>query len=203
MLNKFLCSMLAVIFVIILLSIALLLFGPDLSTTLKWLGYESLLLLRQPEAVNDVSDKFLIAQMLTSGALVTLDQFLVLNQSFYQTIITFLIFLNGLFAFVSFTFIRATASEKVNKEISDKLKEIDKDIEIKLNIYIKTQNFSHLVKNSSVSQLSYFNDQISKHEEAIISANESITMIENNVSKLDLADEIEYLKQEIHLLKNK
>ncbi len=180
----------------------LMLFGPDLSTVLKWLGYESLLLLRQPKAISGLAETYLIGEMLTSGALVTLDQFLVLNQSFYQTVITFLIFLNGLFAIVSFTFIRATASEKVSQEISDKLKEIDKNIENKLNDYIQTQRFNLLVKDASKDKLEYIEKQLGRSEEMVLNTEDKMLVIEQSLSKLDLSDEIEYLKQELASLKH-
>ncbi|WP_290705320.1 hypothetical protein [Amphritea sp.] len=84
-------------------------------TFLEYTGLSESYILKDPAYVNGPWVNFAIREMLESGTLISLDDLWSFQSSFYQTLITFLIAINGLIGILAFFVIKGASAEKAEE----------------------------------------------------------------------------------------
>jgi hypothetical protein len=126
---------------VLLMMIGMLVFFNFVSTPslLKYFGLEQALTLTDPKMISDPMTSHMIGELVKQGTLVSLDDVWSYQSSLYQTIITFLIAINGLLAALAIFYIKSSSNDKaieivhefvegkefrdfVNKKVKQKLK---------------------------------------------------------------------------------
>ncbi|WP_316677808.1 hypothetical protein [uncultured Tolumonas sp.] len=100
------------VFCIVLL--ALFVFLP-LPSFLSYLGYANSVTLANADNINDLPTSYMVSELVKSGTLISLKDVWSFQTSFYQTIIAFLIAINGLIAAISVIYIKSTSEEKAEE----------------------------------------------------------------------------------------
>lgn len=104
------------LFCIALLTLLVCLPSPSL---LSYLGYADSVALANADNINDPFTSHIVGELVKSGTLISLKDVWSFQTGFYQTIITFLIAINGLIAAISVIYIKSTSEEKA-EEITKK-----------------------------------------------------------------------------------
>lgn len=104
------------IFCITMLALLIYLPSPSL---LSYLGYADSVALANAKNINDPFTSHIIGELVKNGTLINLKDVWSFQTGFYQTIITFLIAINGLIAAISVIYIKSTSEEKA-EEITKK-----------------------------------------------------------------------------------
>lgn len=104
------------LFCIALLTLLVCLPSPSL---LSYLGYADSVVLANADNINDPFTSHIVGELVKSGTLISLKDVWSFQTGFYQTIITFLIAINGLIAAISVIYIKSTSEEKA-EEITKK-----------------------------------------------------------------------------------
>lgn len=104
------------LFCIVLLALLVCLPSPSL---LSYLGYADSVALANADNINDMFTSHIVGELVKSGTLISLKDVWSFQTGFYQTIITFLIAINGLIAAISVIYIKSTSEEKA-EEITKK-----------------------------------------------------------------------------------
>lgn len=104
------------LFCIVLLALLVCLPSPSL---LSYLGYADSVALANADNINDPFTSHIVGELVKSGTLISLKDVWSFQTGFYQTIITFLIAINGLIAAISVIYIKSTSEEKA-EEITKK-----------------------------------------------------------------------------------
>ncbi len=104
------------LFCIVLLALLVCLPSPSL---LSYLGYADAVALANADNINDPFTSHVVGELVKSGTLISLKDVWSFQTGFYQTIITFLIAINGLIAAISVIYIKSTSEEKA-EEITKK-----------------------------------------------------------------------------------
>lgn len=84
-------------------------------TFLKYTGLADSFILKDPPLASDAWTNYAISQMLQNGNLISLDDVWSFQSSFYQTLITFLIAINGLLGVLAFFVIRSSSDDKAEE----------------------------------------------------------------------------------------
>lgn len=100
------------VFCIVLL--ALLAFLP-IPSLLSYIGYADSIALANPDNIDEPFISYMVGQLVKNGTLISLNDVWSFQTSFYQTIITFLIAINGLIAAISVVYIKNASEEKVEE----------------------------------------------------------------------------------------
>lgn len=104
------------LFCIVLLTLLVCLPSPSL---LSYLGYADSVALANADNINDPFTSHIVGELVKNGTLISLEDVWSFQTGFYQTIITFLIAINGLIAAISVIYIKSTSEEKA-EEITKK-----------------------------------------------------------------------------------
>lgn len=104
------------LFCIVLLALLVCLPSPSL---LSYLGYADSVVLANANNINNPFTSHIVGELVKNGTLVSLKDVWSFQTGFYQTIITFLIAINGLIAAISVIYIKSTSEEKA-EEITKK-----------------------------------------------------------------------------------
>ena len=104
------------VFCIVLLGLLVFLPSPSLLT---YAGYADAVTVANANGINDPFTSHIVGELVKSGTLVSLQDVWSFQTSFYQTIITFLIAINGIIAAISVIYIKSTSEEKA-EEITKK-----------------------------------------------------------------------------------
>ncbi|WP_299009723.1 hypothetical protein [uncultured Shewanella sp.] len=99
------------IFCILLLSLVVYLPSPSLLT---YAGYADAVTVANVNGIDDPFTSHLVGELVKSGTLISLKDLWSFQTSFYQTIIIFLIAINGLIVGISVVYIKNTSDEKVD-----------------------------------------------------------------------------------------
>lgn len=162
--------------------LAILFFQPRVAF-LRHLGISDAFALVDPEQTLDSFSKDMVSELVKQGTLISLDDLWSYQTALYQTLISFLIAINGILAAVSIFYIRTSSLEKAEEtaktyidshEFKYKIQEsIDKkydqkyDLEksqlsdILADLEIKTSNLQKV--EDDVSRLTSDNDEIKRH----------------------------------------
>lgn len=100
------------VFCIGLLALLVYLPAPSL---LSYLGYTDSVALTNPDNIDEPFTSYMVGQLVKNGTLVDLKDVWSFQTGFYQTIITFLIAINGLIAAISVIYIKNTSEEKAEE----------------------------------------------------------------------------------------
>lgn len=84
-------------------------------TFLKYTNLADAVVLNYPDKVQDPHTLYTIGQLVTNGTLMSLDDLWSFQSSFYQTIITFLIAINGIIGALAFVFIKSSSNDKAQE----------------------------------------------------------------------------------------
>ncbi|MFM2476385.1 hypothetical protein [Celerinatantimonas sp. MCCC 1A17872] len=120
---------------VLLLLLALQFFSAP--SLLKYTGYAHSLVLANPHKYTDPVTIFHLGEMVENGTLLSLDDLWGFQSSFYQTIITLLIALNGIIAAFSFIFIKSSSNEKSIEAAENKVES-----------YVNSVSFRTLIDSS-------------------------------------------------------
>jgi hypothetical protein len=82
---------------------------------LSYLGYADAVALANADNINDSFTSHMVGELVKSGTLISLKDVWSFQTGFYQTIITFLIAINGLIAAMSVIYIKSTSEEKAEE----------------------------------------------------------------------------------------
>ncbi|EHA1204656.1 phosphohydrolase [Vibrio alginolyticus] len=176
------------LFCIVLLALLVCLPSPSL---LSYLGYADSVALANADNINDPFTSHIVGELVKNGTLISLKDIWSFQTGFYQTIITFLIAINGLIAAISVIYIKSTSEEKA-EEISKK--------------HMNSEHFNHLlnvkIENEAEVRLrivqSDLNSTASKFESVIETVQlletenqtlrQQIKVISGRVAKLDTSE---------------
>ncbi|TMX36845.1 phosphohydrolase [Vibrio sp. Hep-1b-8] len=176
------------IFSIIMLTLLVFLPSPSLLT---YLGYADAVALANATNINDPFTSHIVGELVKNGTLISLKDVWSFQTGFYQTIITFLIAINGLIAAFSVVYIKNSSDEKAeettkkymhsdsfNLVINDKIKE-------QANRKLKIVQTDFLDK---AERASYYIASVQNLEEENRSLRQQIKVISERVALLDTAD---------------
>ncbi|MGI2142754.1 hypothetical protein [Shewanella sp. AC91-MNA-CIBAN-0169] len=79
---------------------------------LKYTGFAESFLLKDPQAFTNRENLYALGEMVKAGTLLSVDDIWSFQSSFYQTIITVLIAVNGILAVFAFIFVKASSDDK-------------------------------------------------------------------------------------------
>ncbi len=88
---------------------------------LSYLGYSDILAVTDPALIKDHHTEHLIGRLVANGTLINLKEYWEFQAGFYETVITLLIFINGLLAAVAVVYIRSSSHEKAERIASEYL----------------------------------------------------------------------------------
>lgn len=94
--------------------LALLIYLPSPSL-LSYLGYADSVALANADNMKEPYTSYIVGELVKSGTLISLKDVWSFQTGFYQTIITFLIAINGLIAAISVIYIKSTSEEKAEE----------------------------------------------------------------------------------------
>lgn len=160
------------IFGIVILMLLVFLPSPSL---LSYLGYADSVAIANSDNINDPFTSHVIGELVKSGTLISLKDIWAFQTSFYQTIITFLIAINGLIAALSVIYIKTTSEEKA-EETTKKYMHSD-SFDVLLNQKVETK--SKLKLQALRSDFSSGLDSLAESTEAIRNSNERLELLEN------------------------
>ena len=165
------------IFCIALLSLFVFLPSPSL---LSYIGYADSVALANADSMKDPFTSYVVGELVKSGTLISLKDVWSFQTDFYQTIITFLIAINGLIAALSVIYIKSTSEEKA-EEISKK--------------HMRSQAFDLLVKEK-VGQ-----ESESTFRQAQRDFETSANKVNGSLDRLDLLEsENQTLRQQLKII---
>ncbi len=182
----------SLIFCIVLIALLICLPSPSL---LSYLGYADSVALANADNLNDPFTSHIVGELVKSGTLISLKDVWSFQTSFYQTIITFLIAINGLIAAISVIYIKSTSEEKA-EEITKKYMHSD-TFDHALNVKVEKEASLRLkiVQSDLTSTVSDFEGSVVTIEEALDrlalletenkNLRQQIKVISERVAKLD------------------
>lgn len=185
---------------------SIVLFIGSLAFILHWLNPSPLqyqkfaqqVTISDPEKITDPFTSHIIGELVKNGTLISLKDVWSFQSAFYQTIITFLIAINGLLAGLAVVYIRSSSHEKAEDAANSTV-----------DAYIQSDSFKHLINekvelliaesrndfNTSADKLDVALDRIENAVEEVsycgIEVDEirkQIEIISTKVAKLDSTD---------------
>lgn len=189
--------------------LALLVFLPTPSM-LSYLGYADSVAIANADNIKDPFTTHVIGELVKSGTLISLKDVWSFQTGFYQTIITFLIAINGLIAAISVIYIKSTSEEKAEEitkkymrsNIFEHILNTKVELEAKSQLKIVQEDLSSTAENfeKSVSTVDAALEQLEILEIENQTLRQQIKVISERVSKLDTSEsegkEIQLVKKE-------
>ena len=165
-----------------ILLVALLVFLPS-PTFLSYLGYADSVTLANSTNINDPFTSHIIGELVKSGTLISLKDVWSFQSGFYQTIITFLIAINGLIAAISVFYIKSTSEEKA-EEITKK--------------YMHSSSFGMVLKEKIKKQVKIPKQDLSDFSKGLEAAWQNV---DDGVDRLNVLEtENQTLRQQIKII---
>ncbi|WDT85127.1 hypothetical protein [Alteromonas sp. 009811495] len=176
------------LFCIALLTLLVCLPSPSL---LSYLGYADSVALANAESINDPFTSHIVGELVKSGTLISLKDVWSFQTGFYQTIITFLIAINGLIAAISVIYIKSTSEEKA-EEITKKHMRSESFIHM-LNVKIENEAEERLriVQSDLNSTARDFEDAVETVQRLKMenqSLRQQIKVIAEHIARLDTSE---------------
>jgi len=177
--------------------IALLIFLPSPSL-LSYLGYADSVAIANADKVDDLFTSHVVGELVKSGTLISLKDVWSFQTGFYQTIITFLIAINGIIAAISVIYIKSTSEEKAeettkkfmhgnafNHMLSAKI-----EAETESRLRVVQSDFSSVAEElvSSVTGISEAIVRLQNLETENQSLRQQLKVIAERVAKLDTSE---------------
>lgn len=186
----------SLIFCILLLGLLIYLPLPSL---MSYLGYADSVVLANADTIDDAFTSQIVGELVKSGTLVSLKDVWSFQTGFYQTIITFLIAINGLIAAIAVIYIKSTSEEKA-EETTKRYMRGDTFVHM-LNAKVKAEAEEKLkiAQSDFTSTAELFENSVASINEAFerleLLENENQTLrqqfkvVSERVSKLDTLEE--------------
>ncbi|EGR0393547.1 phosphohydrolase [Vibrio vulnificus] len=160
-------------------------------TMLSYFGYANSVALANSGNINDPFTSHIVGELVKSGTLISLKDVWSFQTGFYQTIITFLIAINGLIAAVSVVYIKNSSEEKAEETtkrymLSDSFKLIfNAKIKEEANAKLKVVQADFIEKTDKAA---YYISTVQQLEDENRSLRQQIKIISERVAQLDTAD---------------
>ncbi|QYJ87526.1 hypothetical protein K0I73_07465 [Shewanella mesophila] len=183
------------IFCIALLTLLVCLPSPSL---LSYLGYADSVALANADNINDPFTSHIVGELVKSGTLISLKDVWSFQTGFYQTIITFLIAINGLIAAISVIYIKSTSEEKA-EEITKKYmhsdtfnhvlnSKVENEAELRLRVVQSELETTVSEYEASVRTVGGAFDRLQLLETENQSLRQQIKIISERVAQLDMTE---------------
>ncbi|WP_049535880.1 hypothetical protein [Vibrio harveyi] len=176
------------VFSIVILTLVVLIPPP---TLLSYFGYANSVALANSGNINDPFTSHIVGELVKSGTLISLKDVWSFQTGFYQTIITFLIAINGLIAAVSVVYIKNSSEEKAEETtkkymLSDSFKLIfNAKIKEEANAKLKVVQADFIEKTDKAA---YYISTVQQLEDENRSLRQQIKVISERVAQLDTTD---------------
>lgn len=177
--------------------IALLIYLPTPSL-LSYLGYADSVALASAENIKSASTSRMVGELVKNGTLINLKDVWSFQTGFYQTIITFLIAINGLIAAISVIYIKSTSEEKAEETTKKYMHGDSFNHMLMMKIQAESESRLRVVQSELISELERFeqaslnNDEayarLARLEEENRSLRQQITVISQRISTLDKSE---------------
>lgn len=165
---------------------------------LAYTGLANNYVLTKPESITDPLMLHNIGELVRNGSIMSIKDLWSFESSFYQTIITVLIFLNALLGSVAFFVIRSSSIE--HAKIESRKASADE-----VNSHIKSQLFLNTLSKLMNRKFKSIKDDVGFSSEDIWEAKNRITIVEQKNSELNqviksLTDKNEQLQTQINII---
>ncbi|MFQ1654457.1 MULTISPECIES: hypothetical protein [Aeromonas] len=173
---------------------------------LKYIGIGNVFSLVNPNSEFDPMTSHMVGELAKQGTIVSLDDIWSYQSNLYQTIITFLIAINGLLAALAIFYIKTSSNEKAIEAVHKYINGIEFDALVNKRVKKKlspirdayeedTQRVDDLLGLGSRVQ-----DENIRLSEEFIKIKEQLTFISDKIAKMDKADDD---GKELHLMSRK
>ncbi|MDK3165404.1 hypothetical protein QPK60_14835 [Aeromonas caviae] len=173
---------------------------------LKYIGIGNIYSLVNPNSEFDPMTSHMVGELAKQGTIVSLDDIWSYQSNLYQTIITFLIAINGLLAALAIFYIKTSSNEKAIEAVHKYINGIEFDALVNKRVKKKlspirdayeedTQRVDDLLGLGSRVQ-----DENIRLSEEFIKIKEQLTFISDKIAKMDKADDD---GKELHLMSRK
>ncbi|CAJ1815333.1 MULTISPECIES: phosphohydrolase [Aeromonas] len=181
---------------VLLMMIGMLVFFNFISTPslLKYLGLEQALTLTDPKVISDPMTSHMIGELVRQGTLVSLDDVWSYQSSLYQTIITFLIAINGLLAALAIFYIKSSSNDKAIEIVhefveSKEFKEfVNKKVKQKLKVARDEYDESTQKLELMIGEGEGIREKVSVLSSEYEELNRQMTVIAKKIASMDQAD---------------
>jgi len=183
------------VFCIVLL--ALFVFLP-LPSFLSYLGYANTVALANADNIKDPFTSHMVGELVKSGTLISLKDVWSFQTGFYQTIITFLIAINGLIAAVSVIYIKSTSEEKAEETTKKYMggdafnhvlnTKIEAEAELRLRVVQGDFNFAAGELEDSLKVVNEVVEQLDLLKTENQTLRQQIKVISERVAELDTSE---------------
>jgi hypothetical protein len=165
---------------------------------LSYLGYADSVALASAENIKSASTSRMVGELVKNGTLINLKDVWSFQTGFYQTIITFLIAINGLIAAISVIYIKSTSEEKAEETTKKYMNGDSFNHMLMMKIQAESESRLRVVQSELISELERFeqaslnNDEaytrLARLEEENRSLRQQITVISQRISTLDKSE---------------
>ncbi len=192
----FVSSITCLVFCIVLLTLFVCL---PLPSFLSYLGYANSVALANTDNINnDLFTSYMVGELVKSGTLISLKDVWSFQSGFYQTIIAFLIAINGLIAAVSVIYIKSTSEEKAEETTKKYMNgdafnhvlnsKIEAEAELRLRVVKDDFNSTAALLESSFGDVNAVVEQLELLKIENQTLRQQIKVISERIAKLDTSE---------------
>lgn len=185
----------SLVFCIGLIALLICLPAPSL---LSYLGYADSVALANAENIKSASTARMVGELVKNGTLINLKDVWSFQTGFYQTIITFLIAINGLIAAISVIYIKSTSEEKAEETTKKYMNGDSFNHMLMMKVQAESEVRLRVVQSELTSELENFEQasqaldeaytRLARLEEENRSLRQQITVISQRISTLDKSE---------------
>lgn len=154
---------------------------------LKYTNLADAVTLTDPERITDPFTLYTIGELVKDGTLMSIDELWSFQSSFYQTIVTFLIAINGLIGALAFVFIKSSSNDKAQEAAVMHSK-----------TYIESADFKERVNNEVQERIKGVQEEYQEAQSTLWEAKETISKRDNEIDRLQR--EQQELKRHINII---
>lgn len=165
---------------------------------LSYLGYADSVALANAENIKSASTARMVGELVKNGTLINLKDVWSFQTGFYQTIITFLIAINGLIAAISVIYIKSTSEEKAEETTKKYMNGDSFNHMLMMKVQAESEVRLRVVQSELTSELENFEQasqaldeaytRLARLEEENRSLRQQITVISQRISTLDKSE---------------
>ncbi|ENM3908078.1 hypothetical protein GCS57_002775, partial [Vibrio cholerae] len=138
---------------------------------LKYTNLADAVTLTDPQKLTDPYILYTIGELVKDGTLISIEEVWAFQSSFYQTIITFLIAINGLIGALAFVFIKSSSNDKAQEAAV-----------LHSKTYIESTDFNERVSNQVQQHMPEMHNRISQLQSEYSEAIKKLEEAEWNIS---------------------
>jgi len=165
---------------------------------LSYLGYADSVAIANADKIDDLFTSHVVGELVKSGTLISLKDVWSFQTGFYQTIITFLIAINGIIAAISVIYIKSTSEEKAEETTKkfmhgnafNHMLNVKVEAETESRLRVVQSDFSSVAEElvSSVTGISEAIVRLQNLETENQSLRQQLKVIAERVAKLDTSE---------------